>query len=125
MRAIRLGARSSRSKNSTIHSSKNALGWPIRRASYPNAENFLMFDVRCSNLHALSPKIIRTDTVQVTGVGFSTPSFGVAYRLQGSVFRRRHSFRRAHEEIFQYGGGGYRRFFRPLAIGLETYVMLF
>ena len=51
-----------------------------------------------------------TDTVQVTGVGFDA----VIVRMRTGM-------------DFQYGGRRYRyrRFFRPRAMGIETYVALF
>ena len=49
-----------------------------------------------------------TDTVQVTGVGFDA----VIVRMRTGM-------------DFQHGGRRYRRFFRPRAMEIETYVVLF
>ena len=49
-----------------------------------------------------------TDTVQVTGGGFD------------AVIVHTHT-----GKVFQNGGAGYRRFFCPTSMGLQTYVELF
>jgi len=92
------------SKSATENFGKRSSRFSLKSADEDELVKIRAFKVQYSNSVSRSD----TDTVQVTGVGFD------------AVIVHTHT-----GKVFQNGGGGYRRFFCPTSMGLQTYVVLF